>query len=200
MAIFRKKADPISDRARSLNNEIAALQVEIKKLDTQLQQSQPAPENPRLRSTARPHGAVPHRMPEHPNPGLGPVAVTARPRVEVDAKEVSALRAIVHEPVFEEVDLERLTTRVENRVPPDHYNELGVRKYDLPALLQRIRNLFRGPSTTNPKLVNYLAAGGIQGLRPMRYEKRVARNRFVALVVFLFIILLGIILAFVKHH
>ena len=127
-------------------------------------------------------------------------AAAARPRLEADAREATALRAIVHEPVFEEVDLERLTTRVESRVPPEHYNELGVRKYDLPALLQRMRNLFRGPSTTNPKLVNYLAAGGIQGLRPMRYEKRVARNRFVALVVFLFIILLGIIMAFVKHH
>ena len=33
----------------------------------------------------------------------------------------------------------------------------------------------------NPKLVNYLAAGSIQGLRPMRYEKRVARNRVLAL-------------------
>jgi hypothetical protein len=85
-------------------------------------------------------------------------------------------------------------------VAPEHFNELGVRKYDLPALLHRLRNHFRGPSTTNPKLVNYLAAGGIQGLRPLRYEKRVARNRFVALVLFLFVILLGIILAFVRHH
>ena len=34
----------------------------------------------------------------------------------------------------------------------------------------------------------------------MRYEKRVARNRFVALVVFLFVILLGIILVFVNQH
>jgi uncharacterized protein involved in exopolysaccharide biosynthesis len=47
--------------------------------------------------------------------------------------------------------------------------------------------------------VNYLAAGGIQGLRPMRYEKRVARNRFVVLVVFLFLMLLGIIAGFMRH-
>jgi hypothetical protein len=37
-------------------------------------------------------------------------------------------------------------------------------------------------------------------LRPLRYEKRVARNRFVLLVGGLFLALLGIILAFVKHH
>jgi hypothetical protein len=37
-------------------------------------------------------------------------------------------------------------------------------------------------------------------LRPLRYEKRVARNRFIALVVFLFLMLLGIILAVVRHR
>ena len=84
--------------------------------------------------------------------------------------------------------------------PRDHYNELGVRKYDLPALWQRLRNHFRGPTTNNPRLVNYLAAGGVHGLRPMRYEKRVARNRFILLVVVLFLILLGVISVFVRNH
>jgi len=40
----------------------------------------------------------------------------------------------------------------------------------------------------------------VQGLRPLRYEKRVARNRFVALVIVLFLILLGVISLFVKYH
>jgi hypothetical protein len=104
----------------------------------------------------------------------------------------------VNEPIFEEVDQDRLKSRAENGTTPGHYNELGVRKYDLPALLRRLRNHFRGPSTTNPKLVNYLAAGGIQGLRPMRYEKRVARNRFILLVIGLFLLLLGIISVVVR--
>jgi hypothetical protein len=180
MTWFQKKMDPISDRARDLNAEIAALETEIKRLDSELEQNPRHLENPRLRSTALPHGATPHRVTEPPP------APPSRPAV--------------HEPVFEEVDQDRLKARAENETSRSHYNELGVRKYDLPALLQRIRNHFRGPSTTNPKLVNYLAAGGIQGLRPMRYEKRVARNRFVALVAFLFVIMLGIILAFMKHH
>jgi hypothetical protein len=187
MALFRKKADPISDRARALSAEIAALESEIRKLDShvqqnqqnqQNQQSQQSHENPRLRSTALPHGGTPHRMPE---PATQPIPAA-------------------HEPIFEDVDQNRLKTRGEAASTPEYFNDLGVRKYDLPALLRRIRNHFRGPSTTNPKLVNYLAAGGIQGLRPMRYEKRVARNRFVALFLFLFVILLGFILALVKHH
>ena len=50
-----------------------------------------------------------------------------------------------------------------------------------------------GPSANNPKLVNYLAAGSIQGLRPLRYEKRVARNRVIALTVILVAVLGGIL-------
>ena len=57
---------------------------------------------------------------------------------------------------------------------------------------------FHGPATNNPKLVNYLAAGSIQGLRPMRYEKRVARNRFIFLVVVLALVMWGLIWIFMR--
>lgn len=180
MALFKKKTDPISERTVVLNAEIAELEAQIKQLDSQLQRNAPEEQSPRLRSTAMPHGATVHRIPQLSTP---PVTVRA-----------------VEEPIFEEVDQNRLTARDESTVAPEHFNDLGVRKYDLPALLQKIKNHFRGPSTTNPKLVNYLAAGGIQGLRPLRYEKRVARNRFFVLVAVICVVLLGIILAFVKHH
>ena len=175
MPWFKKSPDPISDRARALNNEIARLESQIKKLDGKLQRDQP---QARLRSTAFPERGLP-APPE--SPASSPLAGNA------------------HEPVFEEVDQDRLQARTDSSSTAEHYNELGVRKYDLPALLTRLRNHFRGPSTTNPKLVSYLAAGGLQGLRPLRYEKRVARNRFLALVVILFFVLLGI-LAVVRHR
>jgi hypothetical protein len=111
----------------------------------------------------------------------------------------SAARQHSPEPIFEDVDRDRLKAQTETATTPEHYNELGVRKYDLPALLRRIRNHFRGPATTNPKLVSYLAAGGIQGLRPLRYEKRVARNRFILLVAILLLALLGLLAVFVRH-
>jgi hypothetical protein len=176
MAWFRKKPDPISDRERALTGEIAALESQISQLDAQLQRDQV---QPRLRSTAVPRGAsIIHA--EAPEP-----VVTAPPAV--------------HEPIFEEVQTDRLQGRADTPTTPEHYNELGVRKYDLPALFGRLRNHFRGPATTNPKLVSYLAAGGIQGLRPLRYEKRVARNRFIALAVVLFAILLGLLAAFIHR-
>jgi hypothetical protein len=174
MAWFRKKPDPISDRARALNDEIARLESQIRVLGGELQRDQTLP---RLRSTALPHSStISHGIPAPP---------PAPP---------------AQEPIFEDLGQHVLEARSEPNTTPDHYNELGVRKYDLPALLRRLREHFRGPSTTNPKLVSYLAAGGIQGLRPLRYEKRVARNRFIFFVIFLVLILLGTFLVFLKKQ
>ena len=185
MAWFKKKPDPISDRARALNEEIAALEAQIQRLDAERQH---APPPAKLRSTAMPHGDTIQRSPEPETPA-------SKPETRNSKLETPKPR----EPIFEEVDQDRLKARDEVATP-DHYNDLGVRKYDLPALLRRIRNHFRGPSTNNPKLVHYLAAGGVQGLRPLRYEKRVARNRFVFFVVILFFALLGILLVFWHGH
>jgi hypothetical protein len=178
MVLFKKKADVISDRARALNDEIAQLEGAIKKLDARLQRDQ---EKPRLRSTALPHGGT---TLNHPAPEA-PSAAPAAPQII--------------EPIFEHVDVDRLQPHTEIGTTRHHYNELGVRKYDLPAMLNRVKHQLQGPSTTNPRLVNYLAAGGIQGLRPLRYEKRVARNRVILLVIVLFLTLLGIALVFWKR-
>ena len=172
MGWFKKNADPISERARALTAEIAALEDQINKLSTQMEQAQT---QPRLRSTAVPHGATI----SNPSPPVAPAA-----RV----------------PIFEEVDQNQLKARAEIEATAEHYNELGVRKYDLAAFIQRVKHHFRGPSASNPKLINYLAAGSFQGLRPMRYEKRVARNRFLWLVIGFFLLLLGIVSAFVHNR
>ena len=170
MSWFKKKPDPISDRAQELNHEIARLESKIQALDSKLHRNS---SGPRLRSTVLPHDAVP-AAPKKPEPPP------------------------VHEPIFETVK------PVVNIPPeadtPDHYNELGVRKYDFNAMMKRLRNHFRGPSASNPRLVSYLASGGIQGLQPLRYERRVARNRFIAFVIFLLLILIGTLVVFLKHH
>lgn len=165
-----KKADPISDKARALNEEIAALEAEIKRLDSQLARA------PRFRSTALPQGATIPRVPEKSAP--------PPPKAE---------------PVFEDIKRSPLKSDSESETK-EMYNELGVRRYDLPALWNRLRNHFRPPTTSNPRLVNYLAAGGVQGLRPLRYEKRVARNRFLLLAGILFAVMLGLLLLFLKHR
>jgi hypothetical protein len=96
------------------------------------------------------------------------------------------------EPVFEPVDRKPLNDSAESPATARHYNDLGARKFDLVAVLERIKRHFRGPPAANPKLVTYLAAGNIHGLRPLRYEKRVARNRFIALTLLFIVVLFGI--------
>ena len=67
------------------------------------------------------------------------------------------------------------------------------------AAWRRLRNHFQGPPANNPKLISYLAAGSIQGLRPMRYEKRVARNRVLILAVILVFVLWGTLAVILKR-
>ena len=181
MAWLKKKSDPISDRARALSSEIAALETQIKRLDAKLHQDQT---QPRLRSTAMPHGDNAAR----------PATVTATAAPVPSAPPPPA--PVVREPIFEDLEQKHLSAHVEPPSAPELYNEHGVRKYDVPALAARVKQIFRGPTTMNPRLVSYLAAGGIQGLQPLRREKRVARNRFIALAAFLFLLLLGLIYMF----
>jgi hypothetical protein len=178
MGWLKKKNDPLTERARSLNAEISALEAQIKRLDTHLQHG---PMHLRVRSTAIPHGATVAHASE---------SAAAAPQPAPTPRE----------PIFEDVNQAQLKAQAEAASTPEHYNELGVRKYDFPALLRRIRDSFQKPTTMNPRLVSYLAAGGIQGLRPLRKEKRVARNRLIVLVIFLFLLLVGVVSVFLRSN
>ncbi len=169
MGLFRKKADPISDRGRELSAKIAALESKIKQLDSQAREAKSA--EGRYRSTAYPQGTT-----------------------------VAAPKPPAGDPVFEKVDQNQLKSGKPEGDDRRRFNELGLRKYDLFSVWERLRQQWRGPPAPNPKLVNYLAAGSIQGLRPLRFEKRVARRRFIALAIVLGIVLLGIFLSLARRH
>ena len=172
MGLFRKNhaPDPISERARTLNAQIAALEKQIDELSSQANHEP----QPRLRSTALPHSQA--------------VTPSTSPRIHFN------------DPVFEEPANHALKSDGESLLTPAHYNDLGVRKYDLLGSWRRMTNHFRGPSASNPKLINYLAAGSIQGLRPLRYEKRVARNRLILMVVVLIVVLTGIFAVYFRRN
>lgn len=193
MGWFKKKSDPITERARALNEQIASLEQQIADLSGKLQDAPPeepppiedvasAPPppqvgQPRLRSTALPRsqGVIMHG-------GNQPLPVPPPPPARAEP-----------EPVFEEVPGNPFKADGDTPPEPEPQPELGVRKNSFGEMWRRMQNHFRGPPAANPKLVSYLAAGSIQGLRPLRYEKRVARNRVIALVVVLVLILWGII-------
>ena len=170
MGWFKKKRDPISERERALKAQIAGLESQIRKLTAHEAQRHAAHDDPLARTRS---AALPRS-----HPGANP--------------------APTPEALFEPINQNRLGHPTETATL-DHFNELGVRKYDLAAFWHRFKSNFRGPATSNPKLVNYLAAGSIQGLRPLRYEKRVARNRFIAFVTLLILALWGMIAMLIRR-
>jgi hypothetical protein len=169
MGFFRKKADPISERAKALQQEIAALESQIKKLSSQAGQ-----EN--VVSTL-----------DHISVAPEPIPIAPRQPISVA------------EPVFEEIE-PAVKLQPEPIVVPQIYNEHGVRKFDLPAALRKLTGTVQGQAPANAKLVTFLAAGSIKGLQPLRYEKRVARNRFIFLSIFLALILWGVLTVFLRQH
>lgn len=165
MSLFRKKSDPLSERSRALEAEIAALQVQIK----QAESGQPLwPGTPRLRSTALPGG--------------------------VKVESVSAAPAA---PVFEDVDQQRLKATAAPAPSAGPHPELGPRPRGLSSTVQQLKRRFGLTPSSNPKLVKLLDSGQIQGLRPLRYERRVARNRFFLLSALLLAVLYGLFKAIV---
>lgn len=164
MSLFRKKSDPLSERARTLEAEIAALQEQIK----QAESGQPLwPGTPKLRSTTLPGGQK--------------------------AEPVSAPAA----PVFEDVDHKRLKASSPASPPAGAHPELGPRPRDLSAKVQSLKRRFGLTPSSNPKLVKLLDSGQIHGLRPLRYERRVARNRFFVLTAVLLGVFYGLFRAIV---
>jgi hypothetical protein len=180
MGLFSKKADPIASKARDLEQQIAAVQLQIKQLNRKL--DKPEPPKPQTNGHGSAIANPPGRstMAQH-----GPRAAQIR---NVPARD----------PIFESV--EQSAPSAQSDPSKAHFNDLGVRKYDLPGAWRRLINYFRGPSTHNPKLVSYLAAGSIRGLRPLRYEKRVARNRFVVMSIFFVVVLYWATAVFWRHR
>ena len=165
MALFRKKADPLSERARALEAEIAALQEQIKQAEAE-KPLWPAP--PKLRAPALPEGTKP----------VAPAAA----------------------PVFEEVDQQRLKATAPAPPPADPHPELAPRPRDFAAKWQQFKRRFGLAPTGNPKLARLLGSGQLQGLRPLRYERRVARNQFILLFLVLLAVLFGLFKAIVGYR
>lgn len=165
MGWFRKKQDPLSERARALEAEIAALQAQIRQAESDVAV-------PRLRAPALPGGAK--------------SGTPAAPSTE---------------PVFETVDQHRLKTPAAaaptSALP---HPDLGLRQPGLSGSLLRFKRHFGLTPSSNPKLVKLLDSGQIQGLRPLRYEKRVARNRFILLSLLLLAVLFGLFSAILQNR
>jgi len=65
--------------------------------------------------------------------------------------------------------------------------QTGVR-----ARIREIKENLGASPSSNPKLLKYLSTGNLEGLQPLRREKRIARNRVLFLTVLLALVLLGL--------
>ena len=63
-----------------------------------------------------------------------------------------------------------------------------------------MKNHLSGPGGNNPAMAKMLAAGSIHGLRPLRKERRVARNRFIFLFVTLLAVLWGLTYNYLRQR
>jgi|SRR5436190_14978475 len=192
MGLFKKKADPISERARTLNDQIASLEKEISRLADKLESEPPEPPPaPAPPPTPTPPPKPARTVPAEPPAGMPRLRSTAFPQSQV------VVHSQAGEPVFEDVPNNPFKANGEEP-EPEPEPDIGVRKGNVSEMWKRIQNQFRTPPASNPKLVSYLAAGSIQGLRPLRYEKRVARNRAIVLIVILVLVIWGLLAVFLK--
>lgn len=191
MGLFSKKADPIASKARQLEQQIAAVQLQIKQLNRKLDKPEPASI---ATPTPGPEISKPHSNGHERTIPNAPVRSTVAPH----GPRAAQIRNVPREPIFESVD--QGAPIAQSDPSKAHFNDLGVRKYDLPGAWRRMVGVFRGPATHNPKLVSYLAAGSIRGLRPLRYEKRVARNRFIMMSIFFVVVLYWATAVFWRHR
>jgi cell division protein FtsB len=168
---WRKKqeaADPFEARSKALADQ-------IRKLEKQIQDLAESP------------------APPVPNPPANS-ATAAKPQPSAPSKpsQTTTSRQAATTPLPKPPPPTPPTTAIGSPQGDTRVNPHGVRKFDLAALWSRLQNHFRGPNANNPRMVQYLAAGSVHGLRPLRYERRVARNRFIGLFVLLVLILFGL--------
>lgn len=197
MGFFKKKSDPITERAQQLEREIAALEAHIQSLNHKLPTHHAQPASSELNVSLTSFGSKSlssSPIAQTPTTSKQPAPGSS---ANIPANSAGAFPA---EPlVFENVKLQK-PKQPSTTDQPEKFNELGVRKLDLVALWQWVMRFFSGPDAHNPRLVSYLASGTVQGLRPLRYERRIARNRFWGLAILLSLILWGITYAFIRNR
>ncbi|MFM8421469.1 MAG: hypothetical protein ACKOEQ_15250 [Verrucomicrobiota bacterium] len=179
MAFFRRRKDPLEAHAQELAGK-------IKRLERELREAGQAP----AVGKARPSGPM-----DVPAPAAARSPSLDRPhvaRTRGPADQVPRMPAPA------------VPRPGSSRPAPDSAQDpllspMGARKFDLPAAWRRwVGRLASGPAETAASS-RYRTSNSIHGLRPLRYEKRVARNRFIGLFVLLVLVLTGLARVYVVN-
>lgn len=175
--IRRKRTQDELDRLSSeLQRQIAELEQRRRALEAALMAQNTEPEQRMSYGPTQPSAST------HANPSAGtvlPRRAAAQPKPDI------ALR----------FNPGRVPAAPAEQHNPEIISEVGVRRFDLVSLINRLTATLRKETSQNNRLVKYLASGSVEGLPVLRYEKRIARNRFIFTTLILAVVVLGIILA-----
>ena len=157
MGWYTKKTDPIEQRVRDLERELAELTNEISRSEQAPREKSAAP--PSFRSSFYPGQSKPGK--------------DEAEQLLLDPNDQSVLR----EPI---------------RYLQEKLDGLSAKPTGLRAKLKELKENVGASPASNPKLLKYLSTGNLEGLQPLRREKRIARNRVLFLTVLLALVLLGL--------
>lgn len=170
-----RKPDPVGERGKQLSAEIKQLESQIAALQNRMQ------------------GGTEQTHP----PGATPPSPQGKPANPFKANAPSNPPDSRPELVLEPVDLKSLQAVDQPGRPPFRPGK-QIHAEGRVSFLHKVARFFRGPTSDNPQLIRYMAAGNIHGLKPLRYERRVQRNRLVLWVVILAVILIGLFKMFYR--
>lgn len=179
MAFFRRRKDPLEARAQELAGK-------IKRLERELREAGQAPVVGKARLPGPVHVPAPEAAssPSSDRPHVGRTRGPAEPVPRMPSPAVSRPGASRLDP---------------NPSPDPLLSPVGARKFDLPAAWRRWVGRLTTPSGETATFSRYRTSNSIHGLRPLRYEKRVARNRFIGLFVLLVLVLTGLARVYVVN-
>jgi hypothetical protein len=173
MPLFRRRHDPLEARSRELADKVKRLEREVR----DVARIQPGSSPPR--SVAAPD--VPSGG-DIPRPSPVPRGRVAPDRLAPSGP--AAVPRVVGGPA---------------PGPDPLVSPVGARKFDLPAAWRRWAARFDTRGGASPAASRYMTSNSIHGLRPLRYEKRVARNRFIGLFILLVLVLTGLARVYVVN-
>jgi pyruvate/2-oxoglutarate dehydrogenase complex dihydrolipoamide acyltransferase (E2) component len=196
MAWFQKKKSPVDRRLDDLNNQIAELEAQLRKQQEEdlRRAAEAAAPTEQDRQSQEPPPAAPQNETPAPKPHSRP-----RFRTTVTPRGVSPVHGIEpHEVDFFARRDKPVDFSMEGgqATPPKSADakKSGPAPVESksPGFLSDLLDLFGKPKPQShqQQLASYLTTGSFQRLKPLRYEKRVARTRLIILVVIVAVIII----------
>lgn len=194
MAWFKKKRSPIEQRLNELDDQIAALENQLRR---QQQEEEEAARRAAQESTPAPPSTEPDSG-NHREPAPAAPKPTQRPRFRttVTPRGVSPVHGIEpHEVDFfarrdKPVDFSLEAGNETPSKPAGDRSPAPPTESTPPGFVEQVGRLFgrQKPPEQTERLANFLSTGSFQRIKPLKYEKRVARNRFFVLLMILVVV------------